>query len=115
MVKGRNTAVISIRLPDDLKNRLRAKARNKHLTLSDYIKRDVESLAAMYDRDLDGELMAISGRGIITSSKIGDNNLTGVYKIPVNDNRNPLVNVVNPPKEALSDKYIDGEPILKDI
>jgi hypothetical protein len=42
MVKGRNTTFVSIRLPDDVVTRLKAKARNRKSSLSDFLKRDAE-------------------------------------------------------------------------
>ena len=44
MVKGRNTTVISLRLPDDDVKRLKVKARNVGLTLSDYLKQNIKPL-----------------------------------------------------------------------
>ena len=65
MTKGRNTSVISLRLPDDVITRLKAKARTKRQTLSDYLKTDVESLARAHNEVLDGKVVAFPMRGII--------------------------------------------------
>jgi hypothetical protein len=43
-VKGRNTSVISLRLDDDVIKYLKTKARNRNLTLSDYLKNEIKEL-----------------------------------------------------------------------
>ena len=40
MAKGRNTSVISLRLPDEVVRALRSKAQYQGLSLSDYLKQD---------------------------------------------------------------------------
>lgn len=40
MVKGRNTTVISLRLPDEVVQTLKWKAKSQGLSLSDYLKKD---------------------------------------------------------------------------
>jgi hypothetical protein len=40
MAKGRNTTVISLRLPDEVVKALRSKAEAKGVSLSDYLKQD---------------------------------------------------------------------------
>lgn len=40
MVKGRNTSVISLRLPDEAIRRLKSRAKSKGLSLTEYLKGD---------------------------------------------------------------------------
>jgi hypothetical protein len=64
-VKGRNTTVISLRLPDEAVGRLKAKAKKRGLSLSEYLKED-----ALYQSVLSEEKRGLASSKITPPCEI---------------------------------------------
>ena len=68
MAKGRNTTVIALRLPDELVTRLKSRAKAQGLTLSDYLKPEIQCLAGLKGQGLGSDVVNASTKVVKSES-----------------------------------------------